>query len=156
MKSKIFVPGQPEQSRQNKNLLYRHYEKPNRPTKEDPFSIVLFESPFILVLTVSRGHLVSVGKALTCKRYCLREKLPRGWCLQQTAKSSYHLPRRIHMQERHQLYFGLQLMSTEFLHPAIQTKIEQHFGGLDSFFHVAAQNFEVFSNVKERNKKNKK
>jgi hypothetical protein len=30
------------------------------------------------------------------------------------------------------LFFGLQPVSKEFLHPAIQTKIEQHFGG---FFH---------------------
>jgi hypothetical protein len=32
------------------------------------------------------------------------------------------------MRERHQLFFGLRLVSKEF-HPAIQTKIEQHFGG---------------------------
>jgi hypothetical protein len=36
------------------------------------------------------------------------------------------------MRERHQLFFGLQLVIKEFQHPAIQTKIEQHFGG---FFH---------------------
>jgi hypothetical protein len=36
------------------------------------------------------------------------------------------------MQERHQLFFGFRLVSKEFEHPAIQTKIEQHFGG---FFH---------------------
>jgi hypothetical protein len=74
------------------------------------------------------------------------------------------------MRERHQLFFGLPLVSKEFQHPAIQTKIEQHFGGffhqikvrqpigrkdsmqivirtsgrLDSFLHEAAQNFEVF------------
>ncbi len=36
------------------------------------------------------------------------------------------------MRERHQLFFGLQLVSKEFQHPAIQTKIEQHFG---RFFH---------------------
>jgi hypothetical protein len=36
------------------------------------------------------------------------------------------------MQDRHQLFFGLRLVSKEFQHPAIQTKIEQHFGG---FFH---------------------
>ena len=36
------------------------------------------------------------------------------------------------MRERHQLFFGLQLVSKEFQHPAIQTIIEQHFGG---FFH---------------------
>jgi hypothetical protein len=32
------------------------------------------------------------------------------------------------MWERHQLFFGLQLVSKEFQHPTIQTKIEQHFG----------------------------
>jgi hypothetical protein len=36
------------------------------------------------------------------------------------------------MQDRHQLFFGLWLISKEFQHPAIQTKIGQHFGG---FFH---------------------
>jgi hypothetical protein len=36
------------------------------------------------------------------------------------------------MWERHQLFFGLWLDSKEFQHPAIQTKIEQDFGG---FFH---------------------
>jgi hypothetical protein len=68
------------------------------------------------------------------------------------------------MGERHQLFFGLQLVSKEFQHPTIKTKIEQHFGGffhqmkvrqpigtsrrLDSFLHEAAQNFkksETFS-----------
>ncbi len=34
--------------------------------------------------------------------------------------------------ERHQLFFGLRLMSKELQHLEIQTKIEQHFGG---FFH---------------------
>jgi hypothetical protein len=79
------------------------------------------------------------------------------------------------MRERHQLFFGLRLVSKEFQHPAIQTKVEQHFGGfihqikvrqpigrqdcmqtmirtsrrLDSFLHEAAQNFEVFSNIQE-------
>jgi hypothetical protein len=80
------------------------------------------------------------------------------------------------MLERHQLFFGLRLVSKEFQHPAIQTKIEQHFGGfffhqikvrqpkgrqdsmqtvvltsrrLDSFLHEAGQNFEVFSNIQE-------
>jgi hypothetical protein len=81
------------------------------------------------------------------------------------------------MRETHQLFFGLRLMSKEFHHPAIQTKIEQHFGEyfhqikvrepterqdslqtvirtsrrLDSFLHEAAQNFEVFSNIQEYN-----
>jgi hypothetical protein len=73
------------------------------------------------------------------------------------------------MRERHQLFFGLRVVSKEFQHPAIQTNIEQHFSGffhqikvrqptgrqdsmqtmiqtsrkLDSFLHEAAQNFEV-------------
>jgi hypothetical protein len=40
-----------------------------------------------------------------------------------------HTPK---MRERHQLFFGLGLVSKEFQHPAIQIKIDQHFGG---FFH---------------------
>ncbi len=40
-----------------------------------------------------------------------------------------HTPK---MRKRHQLFFGLRLVSKEFQHPAIQTKIEEHFGG---FFH---------------------
>ena len=36
------------------------------------------------------------------------------------------------MRERRQLFFGLRLVSKEFQQPAIQTKVEQHFGG---FFH---------------------
>ncbi len=34
------------------------------------------------------------------------------------------------LREKHQLFFGLHLVSKEFQHLAIQTKIEQHFGGL--------------------------
>jgi hypothetical protein len=45
---------------------------------------------------------------------------------------SFPLNRALKMQERHQLLFGLRLMSKEFQHPATQTKIEEHFGG---FFH---------------------
>jgi hypothetical protein len=37
--------------------------------------------------------------------------------------------RALKMQVRHQLFFRLRLVSEEFQHPAIQTKIEQHFGG---------------------------
>ncbi len=74
------------------------------------------------------------------------------------------------MQERHQLFFGLRLVRKELQHPAIQIKIEQHFGGffhhikvrqpqgrkdsiqtviqtsrrMDSFLYEAAQNIEVF------------
>jgi hypothetical protein len=36
------------------------------------------------------------------------------------------------MRERHQLFFGLQLVSKEFHQSAILTKIEVYFGG---FFH---------------------
>jgi hypothetical protein len=51
------------QRRQDKNLLYRN-EKPIEPTKEEPLSFVLFESPVASVSTDSRGHpsLVSLGK----------------------------------------------------------------------------------------------
>jgi hypothetical protein len=81
------------------------------------------------------------------------------------------------MRERHQLIFGLQLVSKEFQHPAIQTKTEQQYGGffhqikgrqpigrqdsmqamirtsrrLDIFLHEAASNFEVFSNIQGQN-----
>jgi hypothetical protein len=81
-----------------------------------------------------------------------------------------HAPK---MRERHQLFFGLQLVSKEFQHPAIQTKLWHHFGGffhqikvrqaigrqdsmqivirtsrrLDSFLHEMAQNSEVFQNI---------
>jgi hypothetical protein len=73
------------------------------------------------------------------------------------------------------LWITARLLGKEFQHPAIQTKIEQHFGGffhqikvrqpigrqdsmqtviqtsrrLDSFLHEAAQNFEVFSNIQD-------
>ncbi len=83
------------------------------------------------------------------------------------------------MRERNQLFFGLPLVSKEFQHPAIQTKIEPNFGGffhqinvhqpvgrqdsmqtviqtsrrLDSFLHEAAHNFEDFSNIQEGNYK---
>jgi hypothetical protein len=56
MRKKIFCTGlTTEKPRQNKNLFYRH-DEPNEPTKEGPLSFVLFESPFISVSTVSRGH----------------------------------------------------------------------------------------------------
>ncbi len=74
------------------------------------------------------------------------------------------------MRERYQMFFGLWLVSNEFHYSAIQTKIEQHFGGifhqikvrqpigrqdsmqtvirtcmrLDSFPYEAAQSFKVF------------
>jgi hypothetical protein len=52
-----------KQSRENKNLLYRHY-KPKETTMEETHSFVLHKSPFASVSkTVSRGHpsLVSLG-----------------------------------------------------------------------------------------------
>jgi hypothetical protein len=80
------------------------------------------------------------------------------------------------MRERHQLFFGLRLVSKEFHHSAIRTKTEVHFGGffhqmkvrqpmarqdsmqtvirtsrrLDSFLHIVAQNFKVFSNIQDQ------
>jgi hypothetical protein len=74
----------------------------------------------------------------------------------------------------HQLFFGLQLISNEIQHPAIQIEIEQHFGGffhqitvsqlivirtsrrLDSCLHEAAQNFlKYFQIFKSEIKKSK-
>jgi hypothetical protein len=41
-------------------------------------------------------------------------------------KPQYFLPNRApKMRERHQLFIGLRLLSKEFQHPAIQTKLEQ-------------------------------
>jgi hypothetical protein len=80
------------------------------------------------------------------------------------------------MRETYQLFFGLRLVSKEFHHAAIQTKIEHHFGRffhqmkvcqsigrqesmqtvirtsrrLDSFLHEAAQNFELLSNIQDQ------
>jgi hypothetical protein len=84
------------------------------------------------------------------------------------------------MRESQQLSFGLQLVRRIFeenLQTAIQTKIEQHFGGffhqikvrrpigrkdskqtviptsrrLDSYLYEVAQNFELFSNIQDQN-----
>jgi hypothetical protein len=54
-KNYFFCTGRLEVPRQDTNLLYRH-DKPNETTKEGPLLYVLFESPFILVSTVSRDH----------------------------------------------------------------------------------------------------
>jgi hypothetical protein len=77
------------------------------------------------------------------------------------------------MRETYKLFFGLRLVSKEFHHSAIHTKIELFFGGffhqmkvrqligrqdsmqpmirtsrrLGSILHEAAQNFEVVSNI---------
>jgi hypothetical protein len=79
------------------------------------------------------------------------------------------------LRDRHQLFFGLQLVSIKFQHPVIQTEIEQQFGRffhqikvrqpvgrqdsmptlirtsrrLDSFLNEAAQYFEAYSNIPE-------
>jgi hypothetical protein len=81
------------------------------------------------------------------------------------------------MRESQQLFLGLRLVSKESHRSAIQTKIEQNFGGffhqikvsqpigrkdskqtviptsrrLDSFLYEAAQNFELFSNIQDQN-----
>jgi len=77
------------------------------------------------------------------------------------------------MWERHKLFFGLRLLSKDFQNSAIQTKIEQHFfhqikvrqpkGRQDSMQTMIrtsrrlnslfTQNFEIFSNIQERNLK---
>ncbi len=83
------------------------------------------------------------------------------------------------MQESKQLVFRLRLVSKDFQHPAIQTRIVQHLGGffhqinvrqpigrkasiqteiltsrrLDSFLYESAQNFKVFSNIQDQNLK---
>jgi hypothetical protein len=80
------------------------------------------------------------------------------------------------MRQRYQFFFGLQLISKELHHSAIQTKIELHFGGffllmkvrqpigrqnsmqtvirksrrLESGLHEAAQNFELLSNIQNK------
>ena len=85
------------------------------------------------------------------------------------------------MQASHQMFFGLQLVSRIFeenQQPAIQIKIEQPFGRffqqikvwqpigrkdsiqtmcrrsrrLETFLYLAAQNFELFSNIQDQNK----
>jgi hypothetical protein len=81
------------------------------------------------------------------------------------------------MRESQQLFLGLPLVSKEFHHSAIQTKIEENFGGffhqikvrqpigrkdskqtmiptsrrLDSFLYEATQNFDLFSNIQDQN-----
>ncbi len=84
------------------------------------------------------------------------------------------------MRESQQLFFGGQLVGRIFeklQHPAIITKIVQHFGGsfqkiivrqpigrkdsiqtvcrrsgrLEAFLYEAVQNFEVFSNIQDQN-----
>jgi hypothetical protein len=53
---KKFSTGPTRAAEAEKNILYRH-DKPYELTKKGPLSLVLFESPFISVSTVSsRGH----------------------------------------------------------------------------------------------------
>jgi hypothetical protein len=47
------------------------------------------------------------------------------------------------MREKHQLFFGLWLMIKEFQNPAIQTKVEQHFGGFFSSSKSATANMKT-------------
>jgi hypothetical protein len=56
------------------------------------------------------------------------------------------------MRERHHLFFGLWLLSKEFQHSAIQTKIEQHFGGFFSSNKSAPANSKTYAN-RDPNKK---
>jgi hypothetical protein len=43
---------------ENKNILYRH-NKPNKPIKQGPLSVVLFESPFTSLSTSQKGQPLS-------------------------------------------------------------------------------------------------
>ncbi len=54
------------------------------------------------------------------------------------------------MREKHQLFFGLRLVSKEFQHPAIHTKIEQHFGGF--FYQIKVRQPIGRQNSMQRNK----
>jgi hypothetical protein len=56
--------------------------------------------------------------------------LDQGWHV--TKRRSFSPNSASKMRERHQFFFGLRLLSKKFKHFAIQTKIEQRFGG---FFH---------------------
>jgi hypothetical protein len=56
------------------------------------------------------------------------------------------------MWERIQLFFGLWLVSKEFQHPAIQTKVEQHFGGFFINKSAPANRKTGFSANRDRNK----
>jgi hypothetical protein len=57
------------------NLLYRHY-KPNEPTKKEPLSFVLLESPFTSVSIVSMGHPSLIS--LVTSRYLLSIPIIKG------------------------------------------------------------------------------
>jgi hypothetical protein len=61
VRKKYFVLAQLEQPRQDKIFLYRH-DNLNEPTKEGPYSFVLFESPFTSISTICRGHPTLVSK----------------------------------------------------------------------------------------------
>jgi hypothetical protein len=55
LRKKIFSTLPTRAAEAERNLFYRH-DKSNELTKEGPLSLVLFESTFISVSTVSRGH----------------------------------------------------------------------------------------------------
>jgi hypothetical protein len=61
--------------RKDEHLLYR-LEEPIKPTKEEPLSFVLFESPFASVSTDSRGNptLFSLGKTQVVYTYAIGPK----------------------------------------------------------------------------------
>jgi hypothetical protein len=112
-------------------------------------------------------HKKKVSNPPACSDHGLHVLKPRSF-------SSNRAPK---IREGHQLFFGLRLESEELQHSAIQTNIEQHFGGffhqikvcqpirrkdsvqtvirisrrLDLFLNEAAQNFELFPNIQDQN-----
>ncbi len=50
----VFCTGPTRAAKAEQKFVYRH-DKTNKPTKEGPFSCVLFDSPFATVSTVSRA-----------------------------------------------------------------------------------------------------
>jgi hypothetical protein len=69
---KIFSPGP---TRAAKAEQKNRQNKPIEPTKEEPLSFVLFESPFTSVSTVSRGH-PSLASLAICLAWHKRELRP--------------------------------------------------------------------------------
>ncbi len=63
----VFI-GPTRPAKAEKNLL-RWQSKPNKPTKEEPLSFVVSESPFTSVSTVSRGHPSQVSLIFVCNRF---------------------------------------------------------------------------------------
>ncbi len=70
---KFFILGWPEQPRFNKSILHRH-DEPHEPSKEGTLSIVIFDSSFTSVSTVSRVHPSLISLVWTIEKEEYREK----------------------------------------------------------------------------------